>query len=148
MEEAASQIKVESLTDADFIIDIGYGIGNQDIFDEFIVPLVEVIKEKDIKVMLGASRKMVEVLKILPPEKQIGQSGVSVAPTVLIAIGISGAPQHINYIGKNTTIICFNKDPKAPLMILNESNPSPKVFPILGDLRKTVPQLTQALKEL
>ena len=88
-----------------------------------------------------------ETLKILPAETQIGQSGSSVAPSILLAIGISGAPQHINYIDRNSVIIAFNTDPKAPLMIHNENSPSPKVFPVVGKLQKTLPELRAALEK-
>ncbi|MCM8526627.1 MAG: FAD-binding protein, partial [Lentisphaeraceae bacterium] len=145
---SADKLGIESISDAEFIIDIGYGIGNQDNYDEFIQPLVDTLTELGVKVSIGASRKLVETLKILPPETQIGQSGSSVSPKILIAIGISGAPQHINYIGKNTIILCFNIDPQATLMVLNESKPFPKVYPIAGDLKKTIPALKKALESL
>ncbi|MCM8532182.1 MAG: FAD-binding protein, partial [Lentisphaeraceae bacterium] len=146
LNESVQNIGVESISDANFIIDIGYGIGNQDNYDEFIKPLTDTFKEMGVKFTIGASRKLVETLKILPAEAQIGQSGSSVAPTILIAVGISGAPQHVNYIGKNTSILCFNIDDKAPLMILNETQPFPKVYPLVGNLKKTLPLLTEALK--
>ena len=145
---SAANLGVESISDAEFIIDIGYGIGNQDNYDEFIQPLVDTIKELGVKVSIGASRKLVETLKILPAETQIGQSGSSVAPKILIAVGISGAPQHINYIGRNTVILCFNIDKQAPLMVLNESKPFPKVYPVPGDLKKSIPALRKALQSL
>ena len=148
LNKSASDCGADSISDANFIIDIGYGIGNQDNYDEFIVPLIETLKEMDVKFSIGASRKLVETLKILPPETQIGQSGNSVTPTILIAVGISGAPQHINYIGKNTSILSFNIDAKAPLMVLNESKPFPKVYPLAGDLKKTIPLLTEALQSI
>ncbi|MCM8537836.1 MAG: acyl-CoA dehydrogenase family protein [Lentisphaeraceae bacterium] len=146
LNESVQNTGVESISDANFIIDIGYGIGNQDNYDEFITPLTNTLKEMGVKFTIGASRKLVETLKILPAEAQIGQSGSSVAPTILIAVGISGAPQHVNYIGKNTSILCFNIDDKAPLMILNETQPFPKVYPLVGNLKKTLPMLTEALK--
>ena len=145
---SAANLGIESIADAEFIIDIGYGIGNQDNYDEFIQPLVDSLTELGIKSTIGASRKLVETLKILPPETQIGQSGSTVSPKILIAIGISGAPQHINYIGKNTTILCFNIDAQAPLMVLNESKPFPKVYPVTGDLKKTIPALKNAIESL
>ena len=145
---SANKLGIESIADAEFIIDIGYGIGNQDNYDEYIQPLVDTLTELGVKASIGASRKLVETLKILPPETQIGQSGSSVTPKILLAIGISGAPQHINYIGKNTVILCFNIDPQATLMVLNESKPFPKVYPIAGDLKKTIPALKKALESL
>jgi hypothetical protein len=66
---------------------------------------------------------------------------------VLLAIGISGAPQHLNYIGPKATVLAFNRDPDAPLMTLNQRQPRPRVFPVVGDLFETVPALTAALQE-
>jgi hypothetical protein len=65
----------------------------------------------------------------------------------LLAIGVSGAPQHLNYIGPRATILAFNRDADAPLMTLNQRQPKPRVFPIVGDLFETVPALTAALQE-
>jgi len=148
LEESTHKLNIDSISDADFIVDIGYGIGNQDNYDEYILPLLETLKNMGVKASIGASRKLVETLKILPAETQIGQSGSSVAPTILIAIGISGAPQHLNYIERNTVILAFNIDPKAPIMTHNESQPSPKVYPVVGKLQKTLPALQNALEGL
>jgi electron transfer flavoprotein alpha subunit len=70
---------------------------------------------------------------------------VSVNPRVLLAVGISGAPQHLNYIGERGVIFAFNRDPEAPIMILNRTRPRPRVFPIVGDLFKKVPEFIRAL---
>ena len=72
-------------------------------------------------------------------DRQIGQSGQSVNPQILLALGISGAPQHLNYIGTRATILAFNRDPEAPLLTLNRRQPQPRVYPIVGDLFETVP---------
>jgi electron transfer flavoprotein alpha subunit len=65
-----------------------------------------------------------------------------------LAIGVSGAPQHVNYIGQGTTIIAFNRDPEAPLMTLNKRQSKPKVYPVIGDLFETVPALIACLREV
>ena len=65
----------------------------------------------------------------------------------MLAIGVSGAPQHIDYVGERTVIFAFNKDPEAPLMLWNRSHPRPVVHPILGDLFKEVPRFLAALRE-
>jgi electron transfer flavoprotein alpha subunit len=95
--------------------------------------------------MIGASRKVTQDLALLPDSLQIGQTGASVSPRVLLAIGISGAPQHLNYIADRTVIFAFNRDPEAPIMTLNRSRPRPRVFPILGDLFIQVPKFIQAI---
>jgi electron transfer flavoprotein alpha subunit len=88
-----------------------------------------------------------EELRAVPSSLQIGQTGQSVNPIILLAIGISGAPQHLNYIGQGATILAFNRDPEAPLMTLNERQPRPRVFPIVGDLFQTIPAFMAALRE-
>ena len=146
LNEAKAELKLENLSDAEFIIDVGYGIGNQDNFDDYILPLYETLKKLDIPVQIGASRKMIETLKILPPEKQIGQSGCSVAPKILLAVGISGAPQHINYIDGNTAIFSFNLDPSAPLMEMAKNSEGLTVYPITGKLQSTLPIFRETLE--
>ncbi len=139
--------KVNSIANAEFIIDVGYALRNRENFDLVINPLKRRLEEIGVRsVMVGGTRKVVEELKLLSPAEQIGQTGTSVNPKVIISIGISGAPQHVDYIGERATIIAFNKDPDAPLMTLNQRRARPKVVPIVGDLFETVPQFTAALK--
>src|SRR5205814_188569 len=78
--------------------------------------------------VIGGSRKVTEELHLLPADRQIGQSGVSVNPRVLLAVGVSGAPQHLNYIGPRATVVAFNRDPEAPLMTLNQRQARPRVW--------------------
>jgi electron transfer flavoprotein alpha subunit len=137
---------VARLTDAAFIVDVGFGVGNRDGYEQVIEPLLDALKRIGISnVMVGGSRKVTEELHLLPVEWQIGQSGVSVNPRILLAIGISGAPQHVNYIGSRAVILAFNRDPEAPIMVLNRSQPHPRVFGIVGDLFHTVPAFIAAL---
>jgi alkylation response protein AidB-like acyl-CoA dehydrogenase/electron transfer flavoprotein alpha subunit len=136
------------LTDAEFIIDVGFGVGNRDGFETVILPLEKALRELGVRgLMVGGSRKVTEELYLLPEDRQIGQSGVSVNPRLLLAIGISGAPQHLNYIGPRATIIAFNRDPDAPLVTLNRRQPQPRVFPVLGDLFETVPAFLDGLRQ-
>ena len=110
-------------------------------------PLERTLRSWVCGLVVGGSRKVTEELHLLPAERQIGQSGVSVNPRVLIAIGISGAPQHLNYIGPRATVIAFNRDPEAPLLTLNSRQPRPRVFAVVGDLFEAVPALTATLQE-
>ena len=147
--QVRDEIGVARLADADFIIDVGYGIGSSDGFEELIRPLEKLLREIGVaNVVLGASRKVTEELKVLPASQQIGQTGQSVNPAILLAIGISGAPQHLNYIGSRATILGFNRDTESPIMTLNQRQPRPRVFPIVGDLFETVPAFMSALREL
>jgi electron transfer flavoprotein-quinone oxidoreductase len=138
---------VKSIADAEFIIDVGYAVRNRENFDLVILPLKKRLEEIGVKnVMLGGTRKVVEELKLLTSEQQIGQTGTAVNPKLIISIGVSGAPQHVDYIGEQATVIAFNKDADAPLMTLNKRRARPKVIPIVGDLFETVPRFTAALK--
>ena len=97
--------------------------------------------------VIGGSRKVTEELHLLPADRQIGQSGVSVNPRVLLAIGVSGAPQHLNYLGSRAVIVAFNRDPEAPLVTLNQRQAQPRVFPVIGDLFETVPALVACFRQ-
>lgn len=136
------------LPDAEFIIDVGFGVGNRDGYEAVIDPLERELRRLGVRGMtIGGSRKVTEELHLLPADRQIGQSGVSVKPRLLLAIGVSGAPQHLNYISASTTIIAFNRDPDAPLMSLNQRQAQPRVYPVVGDLFETVPALIACLQE-
>jgi electron transfer flavoprotein alpha subunit len=144
---AHEEAGVKSIADAEFIIDVGYALRNKENFDAVIMPLKKRLEEIGVKnVVLGGTRKVVEELKLLGSEQQIGQTGTAVNPKLIISIGVSGAPQHVDYIGERATIIAFNKDADAPLMTLNRRRPRPKVVPIVGDLFETVPRFIAALK--
>src|SRR5205085_3020776 len=113
-----------------------------------VEPLERTLRELGVRsLVVGGSRKVTEELRLLPADRQIGQSGVSVNPQVLLAIGISGAPQHLNYIGPRAMVIAFNRDPEAPLMTLNQRQARPRVYPVIGDLFETVPALIACLGE-
>ncbi len=143
---AARETTATSIADARFIIDVGYAVRDQEQFDRVIMPLKRRLEEIGVgQVMLGGTRKVVEELKLLKPDQQIGQTGIAVDPNIIIAIGVSGAPQHIDYIGEHATIIAFNKDAEAPLMTLNQRRARPKVIPLVGDLYDLVPEFTAAL---
>ncbi len=96
--------------------------------------------------MIGATRKVTQDLELLPDDRQIGQTGVRVSPKVLVALAVSGAPQHVDWIDDDTVILAFNIDPDAPLMKLNEQRPTPVVHPIVGNVRDTVPRFIAALR--
>ncbi len=146
LEELKEETGVVRLAEADFIIDVGFGVGNRDGYEAVIEPLERALRDLGVRsLVIGGSRKVTEELHLLPADRQIGQSGVSVNPQVLLAIGISGAPQHLNYIGPRATILAFNRDPEAPLLTLNQRQPRPRVFPVVGDLFETVPAFLAAL---
>jgi alkylation response protein AidB-like acyl-CoA dehydrogenase/flavin-dependent dehydrogenase/ferredoxin-like protein FixX len=148
LDELKQETGLARLSDADFIVDVGFGVGNRDGYEAVIEPLERELRRLGVKnLMVGGSRKVTEELHLLPADRQIGQSGVSVKPRVMLSIGISGAPQHLNYIAPRSTIIAFNRDPEAPIMTLNQRQARPKVYPVIGDLFETVPALTACLGE-
>lgn len=134
-----------TLSQADVIIDLGYGIRDRQGMN-IALELKKRLEALGLSPMFGATRKVTQDLKLLPLEAQIGQTGVRVNPTLIIALGISGAPQHIDYIGTRAEILCFNKDTEAPLMKLNQTRPAPRVHPIAGDLFVTVRELLNELR--
>jgi electron transfer flavoprotein alpha subunit len=137
-----------SWADADCILDVGYALGNRDNLERLVLPLEAKLRQLGVpRVALGGTRKVTEELKLLPADRQIGQTGVAVNPPVLLAFGVSGAPQHLDYIGERTTILAFNRDPEAPIMTLNHRKPLPHVHPVPGDLFDTIPRLLAALSQ-
>jgi electron transfer flavoprotein alpha subunit len=133
-----------TLSQAEVVIVLGYGIRDRSGLD-LAQELAKKLTAMGLTPMFGATRKVTQDLKLLPLEAQIGQTGVRVNPKLVIALGVSGAPQHIDYIGTRAEILCFNKDPEAPLMKLNQVRPAPRVHPIAGDLFVTVRELIDKL---
>ena len=133
-----------TLSQADVIIDLGYGIRDRAGL-ELARELKDGLERLGLAPLFGATRKVTQDLKLLPLDAQIGQTGVRVNPRLIIALGISGAPQHVDYLGTRAEVLCFNKDSEAPLMKLNRDRPSPRVHPILGDLFITVRELVDKL---
>ncbi|MGE5809202.1 MAG: FAD-binding protein, partial [Nitrospirota bacterium] len=133
-----------TLTRADVIIVLGYGIRDRAGL-ELAQELGKRLETLGLAPLFGATRKVTQDLKLLPLEAQIGQTGVRVNPGLILALGVSGAPQHIDYVGTRAEILCFNKDPDAPLMRLNQTRPAPRVHPLAGDLFTMVKELIEKL---
>jgi electron transfer flavoprotein alpha subunit len=122
------------ITKADVVIGIGRGIKEQ-----ANLAMVEDLA-KSLGGVVACSRPIVDA-NWLPKERQVGSSGKTVKPKLYIAIGISGAFQHIAGMKNSGTIIAINKDPNAP--IFNEAD-----YGIVDDLFKVVPLLKNKIAEL
>ena len=122
------------ITQADILVSVGRGIK-----DAENIPIVKELADA-LGGALACSRPVVDK-KWLPKDRQVGTSGKTVKPKVYIAIGISGAFQHVAGMKNAGTIIAVNKDPKAPIFSVAR-------YGIVADLFKIVPVLKDKIKEL
>jgi electron transfer flavoprotein alpha subunit len=120
------------LSAAQVIVSVGRGIGEQG-----NLRLVEELASA-LKAELAASRPICDN-GWLPMERQVGSSGQTVAPKLYLAVGISGAIQHLVGMKGAKTVIAINKDPEAPIFEVADVG-------VVGDLFEVVPALTKAIR--
>ena len=122
------------LSKADIIVAVGRGIKSKD-----NLALAEKLAEA-LGGDLAASRPICDA-EWLPIDRQIGSSGQTVAPKLYVALGISGAIQHLVGMKNSGTIVAINKDPEAPIFDIAD-------YGIVGDLFEAVPVLTEEIKKI
>ncbi len=121
------------LTAAEIIVSVGRGIGDKD-----KIPVVEDLA-RALGAELAASRPICDA-GWLPMERQVGSSGQTVSPKMYVAVGISGAIQHLVGMKGSKTIVAINKDANAPIFEVAD-------YGIVGDLFEVVPALAEAIRK-
>jgi len=121
------------LSKAERIVAVGRGIKGPD-----NLPLAEELA-KLLKAEIGASRPVCDE-GWLPIDRQIGSSGQTVSPRLYLALGISGAIQHLVGMKNSQVIVAINKDPSAPIFDVAD-------YGVVGDLFEVIPALVEALKD-